>query len=195
MWYRAVAPGESATVATFKLTANDRGGMWVYEVAGVDIAALTSVHDMVWQDDPSTIAVTTSVSVASVLFGVISLACVAYDGGPCTGWPDEMLHTNEGTGLVVCKNAYNTCAEGYPPVQWIGYDQGIGTLTISADAAANGGLRGAYDCGWNVGRGALVLPILSGATFSIVQAAYGGSTLSGDTYSVVLGAPPGGSAP
>jgi hypothetical protein len=194
MWYRAVSPGESATVATFKLDETARGGMWVFEVAGVDIAALTSVNDMLWQDDGSTTVVTDTVVADSVLFGVISWAKVDYDSGWCDGWPDAMVVDGVGTSLINASST-NDCGGLGSPWSWIGYAQGTGVLEISATATANGFGAGAYDCGWNVGRGALVLPILSGATFSIVQSAWGGSLLTGDIYDVVLPAPPTGSSP
>jgi hypothetical protein len=193
MWYRAVVPGESATVAYFALSQLDRGGTWVWEVAGVDIDAITSVNDKIFQADGSTTAVTDTVSTDSVLFGVISWCKVNYDNGWGDGWPDAMVIDGAGTNLVNACAINDNTGIGCP-WSWIGYTQGTGALTISATADANGYGAGAYNCGWNVGRGALILPILSGATFSIVQSAFGGSGVMGEPYYVVLPDPPTGSA-
>lgn len=187
MYYRAIVPGESATVATMKLNANSTGGMWVYEIAGCQMSGLSVIHSNVFLADTGTVSVSASASSPSVLFGGFGFGKVPYDGGWCSGWPTGPLLVNSAGTELVSKSSFNDCSAGPSPWCYIAHATGTGTLSIGATANSHGAGAGAYSCGYNVGKGGLLIPAPGG--FSIVQSAFGGGG-TGATYTVTLPHPP-----
>jgi hypothetical protein len=189
MYYRAIVPGESATVATFKLEANSTGGMWVYEIGGCDMSGITVVDNNGHLADGGTVSVGATATVDSVLFGGVGFGKVNYDGGWLAGglYASDIVNDVSGTELVN-KSSNNDGTQAPCPWCWIGYATGTGSLTIAATANSHGAGSGAYTGGYNVGTGGLLIPAPGG--FSIVQSAFAGGTTLGATYMVTLPSPP-----
>ncbi len=189
MYYRAIVPGESTTVATFKPTTGTQGGIWVYEIGGCDMSGLASVNSIARLSNGGTATVSATATEDSVFLGGISFGKVNYDAGWLAGGlgATDIVSDVSGTELVN-KSAMND-ADGAPmPWNWLGYATGTGSLSIAANANAYGYGSGAYSCGWNIGTGGLLIPAPSG--FSIIQSAFGGTLTPGAPFDVVLGSPP-----
>lgn len=193
MW-REIKANEPSTVATFK--SGNYGAAWVFEVAGVDLASIalaTSGEDImgtgVYPDGIQGASSTISAAVGAtdhVLLGAFSLQKVDYGGG-------TEITTTDGTELrnVNAANQSNiprTVNDGVPPRVWIGYATGSGTLTIGGTIVHGGAGPGDYNF-MSRAYAAIKIPIPAGATFSLVQQAFGGAGL-GATFDVSLPSPP-----
>ncbi len=159
IYYRAILPGETTTVGTFKAQAGAVQGVWCYEVAGCDMSGISVVGTgNEFAGVGATKSVSGTASVASVLFGGIAWGKVDYDSGWCAGglYSSEIVSDVAGTE-VVNKSSLNDCT-GSSPWMWIGHQTGTGSVTVSASANAHGAGSGAYNCGWNIGKAGLLIP-------------------------------------
>jgi len=200
LYVRAIVPGESATVATFQLQGTaSSGGMWVYEIGGCNLGGVTSTHSAQYLADGGTISVSQAVSASSALFGGFGFAKVDYDNGwgptsrtdawAAGGTQGALLTGPTGTALLGAGAGSQNLQNGSDvPWTWLGYATGTGTLSIGITANSHGDGSSAYVGGYNVGKGALIIPIVS--SFSIVQSAQGSIGLINGVYNVTLGAAP-----
>ncbi len=191
-WYRAIVPGESATVATFTTGGTTHVGLFCYEVAGLDMSTLA------WGSNMSVVPSSTSgysdiTATATTsrlgLVGATAYAKVDYDSGWCTGWgsPGNVVSTISGTALntSIGTSAQADCS-GAPPWVWSGYASGGGTLLLRALSNSQGGGSGAYNCGFMTMRSWFTANVVS--KLSIVQQGQTGGGPPG--ASVTLPAPP-----
>jgi len=189
LYYRAILSSETTTVATFQPPGSGETGMFVYEIAGCDIDAMTTVSTRsVHLADAGTSTLTTSASGSSVLFGGTAFGKVEFDGGwgNPPGWlpPNQLVNNSAGTEVLNCSVEGNTDQQA--PWLHIGYATGTGTLTVSCVANSHGGGASAYTGGYNTSIAGFLIPILT--SFSIVQSA--NNFGSGASFNVVMPSPP-----
>lgn len=190
-WYRAVVPGETATVAQISFTASGFGGMWVYQLADAtmaSIAAPTGASPVVVPAQGDAATISAAVSGTKALFSCIGWGGVGYDAGWCANGLAVLpiLSTTAGTEIVNA-SSLNGCQEGAKPWMWQALATGSGTLTTTCQTLASG-YGTAYQCGWNTAQIGVTFTI--GAGFGITQRAFGGTSAPGGSCQVILPAPP-----
>ena len=166
MWYRAVVPGESATVLTISNSPSQAQSVWVYQIDGVTGSGVTESHGIDFVSYSLGALATVDSSSAgsdSVWFGAFMLQKVNY--GQCT-----TMTTTVGTEVANVNGANNNCPCGSgdpsPPKVMIGYQTGTGVLSFGGTLGCDGAGPGDYT-GYGRGYGGLLLPLAS--NFSIVQ--------------------------
>jgi hypothetical protein len=196
--YRAVVPGEPATVAAF-VNGSGAAGMWVYQLSDADMTGIAlAVGDRVVVLPGSDVDIASAVGGSPhALFANTGWGKVSYDQGWCTvppavqntqGVPSPAMVTTTLGSELVNRNTADNC-DGSPS-PWSVQDlvTGTGTLTARQHTIANPGGAGAYACGWNTARIGATCPI--GGSFAIAQQAHGQQGLAGGTLSVTLPSPP-----
>lgn len=188
IWYRAVVPGESATVLEYDDFAFTNNAAWVYQVSGVTVAGASSssgTDNITNSVGVSSLVSSASAGADSIFFGGFGLQKVAY--GQVT-----IIVTTQGTN-VIDANALNqtggTCtvtADTAQPRMWIGYRQGTGVLTVGGTISCGGASPGDYNL-FGRGYGGILLPT-TGA-FSISQSAFSSVSTVGEIH-VTLSSPP-----
>jgi len=189
IWYRRVVPGESATVLQVGGANPGTNAAWVFQTTGALLAgiATSNANDSVtWVGNPtaSTVA-SASAAVASVWFGGFSLQKVNY--GQVT-----LITSTNGTNLIDA-NASNVSggvcavtADSAQPRTWIGHRSGTGVLTIGGNLTCSGASPD-YNL-FGRGRGGLLLPLATGATFAVSQQGFH-STAGADIIVTLPAAP------